>query len=299
MSHTQIRAQNFPLSAYLALGIGALSLGLSAIFVRWADAPGAVTSFFRMLVAVVVLGWPFLKRAKNSAGLPVRGIVLAILGGLAFAGDLAFWSTGVMLSGATNPTLLANTAPLWVGFGAYFLFKEPLNKQFWGGLLLATIGSLAILGLDTLQAISLGMGSFLGLLAGIFYAAYFLFTQRGRKYLDSLSYFWLSATSSTVLLLLITMVLKQPLSGYPMRTYLNFLALGIVTQVFGYLAINYALGHMPASIVSPTLIGQPIVTAFLAWILLQETLSIWHFGGGFTVLTGVFIIHRNQRLSIK
>ncbi|NMB89754.1 MAG: hypothetical protein GYA17_15450, partial [Chloroflexi bacterium] len=40
--------------AYLALvaGIGALSF--SALFVRWSQAPGTVTSFYRMVVAVVV-----------------------------------------------------------------------------------------------------------------------------------------------------------------------------------------------------------------------------------------------------
>jgi len=35
-----------------------------------------------------------------------------VLGGLFFMADLALWATGVVMSGATNPTLLANTAPL-------------------------------------------------------------------------------------------------------------------------------------------------------------------------------------------
>ena len=34
---------------YLALAVGILSLGFSAIFVRWAQAPGIITSFYRML----------------------------------------------------------------------------------------------------------------------------------------------------------------------------------------------------------------------------------------------------------
>lgn len=285
--------------AYLALGVGILSLGFSALFVRWANAPGAVVSFYRMAIATAIMALPYLnrlgRRTSDRASLPRQGITLAIIGGLAFAGDLTLWATGVMISGATNPTLLANTAPLWVGLGAYFLFREPLRLPFWVGLALALTGSLLILGLDSLQGLTFGLGSLLGLLASLFYATYFLITQQGRRTLDSLTYFWISALSSTLALLVLTALLRQPLLGYPPLTYLNFFALGMVTQVFGYLAINFALGHMPASIVSPTMVGQPVVTAILAWVLLGERLSPWHISGAIAVLAGVILVHRAQR----
>jgi len=61
------------------------------------------------------------------------------------------------------------------------------------------------------------------------------------------------------------------------------------------LVINYALGHLPASIVSPTLLGQPVVTALLAGLLLGEVLSAWHIAGGVAVLAGVLLVHRSRR----
>lgn len=285
--------------SYLALGVGALGLGVSAIFVRWANAPGAVTSFYRMAIATVLLAWPFYRRvsirAQRAAPLPRRDIWFALLGGLFFAADLVFWATGVMLSGATNPTLLANTAPLWVGLGALLIFREKLNATFWMGLLLAMAGAIVVLGLDALRAASLGLGTLLGLLAGAFYGGYFLITQRGREHLDSLTYFWPAALSSTLSLLVLSLALGQPLTGYPLSTYANFLALGLVTQVFGYLAINYALGYLPASIVSPTLLAQPVVTALLAGPLLGEWLTAWQVAGGVAVLIGVYLVHRSRQ----
>ncbi len=280
--------------AYLALGVGVLSLGFAAIFVRWANAPGPVTSFYRLAIAVVLLAWPFYRRVKARGNLPWSGLQIAVLGGLFFAGDLAFWATGVILSGATNPTLLLNTAPLWVGLGALILFRERLNTTFWAGLLLAMAGALVILGLDSLRALSLGVGTLFGLLAGIFHAGYFLTTQRGRETLDALTYFWLAAVSSTFGLLVVSLALRQPLTGYSTFTYLNFLALGLVPQVFGHLSINYALGHLPASIVAPTLLGQPVVTAILAGPLLGEGFSLWQVVGGISVLAGVYIVHRSR-----
>lgn len=279
---------------YLALGVGVLSLGFAAIFVRWANAPGPVTSFYRLAIAVTLLALPFYRRVNTLEILPVRGLWLAALGGLFFAGDLAFWATGVMVSGATNPTLLLNTAPIWVGLGALVLFRERLNVSFWMGLLVAISGALVVLGLDSLRALSLGLGTFFGLLGGIFHAGYFLTTQRGREVLDSLTYFWLAAVSSTLGLLAVSLALGQPLTGYSSSTYLSFLALGLISQICGHFSINYALGYLPASIVAPTLLGQPVVTAILAGPLLGERLYFGQILGGVLVLAGVYAVHRSR-----
>lgn len=279
---------------YLALAAGVLGLGFSAIFVRWANAPGVVTSFYRVAVAVVLMAVPFYRRARAKGELPRDGIRFAVLGGLFFAADLALWATGVMMSGATNPTLLANASPLWVGLGALWLFRERLEAAFWVGLGVAMAGAAVILGLDALRAASLGWGTLLGLLASVFYGGYFLLAQRGRESLDSVTYFWLAALSSTLALLALSLALGQPLTGYPPSTYLDFLAVGLVSQVIGYLAINYALGHLPASLVAPTMLGQPVMTAILAVPLLGEGLRPLQVVGGVAVLAGVYLVHRSR-----
>jgi hypothetical protein len=43
--------------------------------------------------------------------MPRRKMVIAFVGGLFSAGDVFFWNTGILISGAANPTLLGNTAP--------------------------------------------------------------------------------------------------------------------------------------------------------------------------------------------
>lgn len=283
------------LPSYLALGVGIVCLGFSGIFVRWANAPGPVPSFYRMVVSVVLLAWPFYEGIKTGNSLPRQGLRIAVLGGLFFAADLAFWASGVVLSGATNPTLLANTAPLWVGLGALLFFRERLSGMFWAGLLLAIVGAVVILGLDSLRAVSFGLGTLFGLFSGIFYGGYSLITQRGRETLDSLTYFWPAAVSSTVALFVLNLVLGHPFTGYPVSTYLSFFALGLIPQVSGYLAINYALGHLPASTVAPTMLGQPVLTAILAGPLLSEALSLWQVLGGIAVLVGVYVVHRSRQ----
>ena len=279
--------------SYFALAAGILSIGFSGIFVRWANAPGPVLSFYRVTIATIVLAYPFWKRVRQNK-LPARGIWLAILGGLFFGGDMALWATGVMLSGATIPTLLANTAPVWVGIGALLIFRERLNKTFWAGLGFAFAGAIVVMGLNPLRGFIFDLGAWLGLLSGLFYAGYFLVTQKGRRWLDALSYLWIVGASSAVLLLIISQLFHQPLTGYPAQTYLSFLGIGLVSQVFGWLAINYALGHLPATIVAPVMLGQPVMTAILAAVLLSVSLTLEQFFGALAVLMGVYFANRGQ-----
>jgi drug/metabolite transporter (DMT)-like permease len=201
------------LLAYLMLSVGLIAIGFSAIFVYQAAVPGTVASFYRVAIPTVILAAPAIKRLRERKwyGPP---LLWAIIGGLAFTLDLAFWSSGVILSGATIPTLLANTAPVWVGLGALLFFRENLPRKFWFGLTIALLGTALVLGLESLGAISFDLGAFLGLIAGIFYAAYFLITQIGRKSLDVLSYFWVSGVTATAALFIFNLLLSQPMWGF-------------------------------------------------------------------------------------
>ena len=279
--------------AYLALSVGLVSIAFSAIFIVQAAAPGTVSAFYRMAVAAVLVALPFAGRARRAEeALPATGIKLALLGGLLFALDVAFWATGITLSGATIPTLMANTAPLWVGLGAMVFFHERQPRLFWFGLAIAMTGAAVVLGAGTLRASEVGLGTFFGLLAAVFYGAYYLVTQRGRVHLSTLTYFWITTATATGSLLLFNLLLGQPLTGYSAQTYIYFLALGVVAQTLGWLTINYAQGYLPASIVAPTLLGQPVLTAVFAVFLLGERITPWQAIGGLLVLLGVYLVHR-------
>jgi len=281
---------------YLALGIGILALAMSAIFVRWAAAPGAVNGFYRMaMAALVMLPVLLLARSRRPKDLPWPGVWFAVLAGAGFALDLTLWNTAVNFTTAANAVLLANMAPLWVGLGALIFFKEHLQRGFWIGLLLALCGAFLIAGTDFLRHPRLGWGDALALGASVGYAGYYLATQSGRRWLDSLSFFWIYTACCAAILLVTSLALRQPLTGYSLATYGWFLALALVTQVGGYLALVYAIGHLSASVVSPTMLGQPLITAILAVPLLGEGLSWTHIVVGTVVIGGVWLVHRSHQ----
>lgn len=283
-----------PRTAYLALGLGLALLGFSAIFVSLANAPGTVIAFYRMAFATLILALPFGLQLRKHLPLPRKGLALAVLAGIFFGADLAAWSSGVVLSGATLPTLFANTNPLWVGLGAWLIFKEKLKSGFWFGLLLALLGAVLILGADLSSNMALDPGMLLGLLAALFYGAYFLVAQRGREHLSALTFFWVGTLSSSLTLLMVNLYLGNALTGYAPETWLNFLAQGLIIQAAGWFLVSYSQGYLPASLVSPTLLGQPVLTAILAGPLLGESLRSGDLVGGAAVLGGIFIVHRSR-----
>ncbi len=281
-----------PVLPYVALTFGVLALGLSAIFVKWANAPGPVSGFYRMVIAGAVIALPFGIQARRQAPLSKRHILLAALAGLFFAGDLASWNSAVLITSAANATLLGNSSPLWVSLGALVLFKEKLRPAFWAGLFVVLVGSTVILGEDFLLHPSFGIGDLLSLMSGFFYGCFLLATERARDKLSSLVSWWVSAAAAAGALFLVSVFFGFPLVGYGITTWQSLIALALITQVGGWLALNYALGHLPASLVSPSLLGQPVLTALFAVPLLGQSLSRLQIGGGLLVLAGIWIVHR-------
>ena len=99
----------------------------------------------------------------------------------------------------------------------------------------------------------------------------------------------------SIWMLLIALVLKYPLIGFSQQTWIMFILAAIVTQIIGYMAISYSLGTLPASVVSPTLNLQPVLTILLAIPLLKELPNAVQALGCMFVLGGVYLINHSYR----
>jgi len=284
---------------YLALATGILALSFSAMFVRWANAPGPITGLYRVFLSSLLLTPFFLKNYQKQRNINRSNILFPVLAGLFTAGDFALWNTSLSYTTAANATLLGNTAPLWVALGAWLLFRERLSTRFWLGLGLALAGAALILGTDFLLHPRLGIGDLMAIGTGMFYGGYFLSTQRSRRHFNPLAHLWLMGVSASFGLLLINMALGNPITGYSAQTWLVFFAAAIVSQIIGYMSMTYALGHLPASVVSPTMIGQPIATAILAIPLLGEIPTGLQAIGGVIALAGIYIVNQAHSKSKK
>jgi drug/metabolite transporter (DMT)-like permease len=279
---------------YLGLVCGVVCLSFSALFVRWADAPAVVTAFYRMLVAGIVLT-PFMIARKGFSKIKWNtALFFPLAAGLFTALDHAALSTAVMMTRVANATLLNHIAPLWVAlFSAVFL-HEVLNRRFWLGLTAILVGAGVVFGRDVFINPSLSAGDLLALLSSLFYAGYYLLTGSGRKFYDTLPYVWLLVATASFFLLLFSLAGGLPLGGFASTTWLIFLGAGVISQIGGYFSISYALGHLPPSVVSPSIIASPVLTALLAIPGTGEGLAAAQMVGGLTVLAGIYLVNRSR-----
>jgi drug/metabolite transporter (DMT)-like permease len=283
--------------AYLALGTGIFALSFSAMFVRWANAPGPVTAFYRLFFSIFLLLPFFALRVRTNASIKSWLIVFPLLAGVFTALDLGLWTTSLSYTTAANATLLGNTAPLWVALGTWLILKQKLSRAFWRGLIITLLGAALIMGTDFLLHPRFGIGDAMAVSTGIFYGGYFLFTERSRIHFDPIIHIWLVGVGASISLFIANSVLQYPMTGYPMQTWLVFLATAVVSQLIGYMCLAYALGHLPASVVSPTMILQPILTTLLAIPLLGEIPTIWQGIGGAIGLVGIYIVNQSHQRS--
>lgn len=284
--------KDHPWIHYLLLLFGVLCISWSAILVKLADVSGFGSGFYRLFFGTVgiIPVWLYFKKPITD----LRGVKVAIICGILFACDIALWNTSIMLSKASISTLLANLAPVWVGIGSLLFMKEKPNRIFWIGTAISILGVTIIIGLNQILKASLNLGNGLAIVASMFYGAYLITVRKGRNTLDTFSFTAISMISSTVVLGLICLFTSTPLWGFSTHSWLALIALGLVPQLLGWLAINQALGHIKPTIASVSLLSQTVFTAIFSVLLLGEVLSLHEIGGAVVVLVGIYLVNRRK-----
>jgi drug/metabolite transporter (DMT)-like permease len=281
---------------YLILFVGILCISWSAIFVKLAGISGLSAAFYRMFFGLlgVLPIWFFRKRKVVSR----KSFGMAFLCGVIFAFDIAVWNVSILMTKAAISTLLANLAPVWVGLGAIVFLKEKPGKVFWIGTLIALLGVAVIVGFDQIYNLQLNMGHVFAVLASLFYACYLLLVRRGRQAIDTVSFTMISMGASAFVLLILAIIFKAPLSGFTLSSWQALVGVGLISQLGGWLAINYAIAHMPSTIASVSLLSQSVFTALIAVPVLGEHLTLMEVFGAVIVLSGIFLVN-NKRFSRK
>ena len=284
------RSNSYGLSGYGVLAIGVVAIAWSAIFVRWTAMPGVASAFYRMFLAALVL-WPVVLFSRiKFAGLSRKALVLAVLSGVFFAGDVGLFNTAVMHTSAGSATFLANNAPLLVGLMTWAITRKIPSARFWTALAIALAGAWLIVSIDARHAASESSADLLAVGASVCFAMYLIATERLRKEMDTRMLVAISASASAVVLLMLAAVAHISLAVPSTKAFAAVLGLGLVCQVMGYFCLTYALGHLPATVTSVVLLAGAPLTALFAFGLFGERMTLVQIVGGAFVMVGVGIV---------
>jgi drug/metabolite transporter (DMT)-like permease len=272
-----------------ALVLGAIAMGASVLFVRWADVGPYASAFWRVFLALPFL-WIWMRWEKRPANAPRASIDRAvILAGLLFTGDLFFWHLAILGTTVANATFLATTAPIWVALGAWLVLSEQVGRRALIGLALCIMGGFALMGESYGFMPQRLMGDLYGLATAVFFSAYILAVRTGRaRHGAAALMFWSTAITSACLFV-IAFVFEPRILPQSTAGAAALLALALVSQVGGQGLVAVALGTLPATFSALVIFLEAIAAASFGWLLLNEPLGLVQALGGVLILFGIWI----------
>ncbi len=281
-----------PASRYGLPGLvaGAVLIGFAAIIVRLVEVGPTAAAFWRLAIAVPVLGLLRWRLQPRSEAPPARrALGLMLLAGVAFALDLALWHRSIHLTSVANATLMSNLSPVFIALTLHFGFGDRHPPRFWLGLALALAGA-GVLVADSFRiSPETALGDLLAVGTAVFYAIYQLLVSRSRRRYSALDVMFHASLAGMFVLLPMALLSGERLLPTGPRDIALLLALGLAVHIGGQGLIAWAQAHVTASFASVTLLVQPVAAAVFAWALLGEGFGRQQAFGGVVILAGILI----------
>ncbi len=275
--------------ALAVLLFGACMIGFGPVLVRLAREGGvgpAAAAFWRVSLALPILTAMALRGGGESGRL--RPAWIAALAGFLFAGDLVFWHYGIRFAAIATATVLSNMTPIIVTAVAWVVLREQPKPIFLVGMALAIAGS-AVMGLAKGGAgVNPALGNAFAAGAAVWYALYILSVRQARQTMGASVLMMWSSLVGVPLLLVCGLSLGEPFWPTQPLGWFAVAGLGLM-HVAGQGSIAWALGRLPAPLAAVVVLVQPVVAAWLGWVLFAEALGPVQAAGAAAALTGVVL----------
>jgi len=191
--------------------------------------------------------------------------------------------------------VLVCTQPVFVAILAYLVFGERTSTLSFLGILVALAGT-AVIASDGSVGSATFFGNALAVIGAITIAVYVLIGRSLRTSgVGVLPYSVVVYASASANLAPAALYAGAPLWGYSGETWFWLFAVTLGPQILGHTVLNWALRYVETSIISGTILAEPLVSALLAWLVLSERPGLATLLGGAVVLLGLFLLLRGYR----
>lgn len=305
-----------PFPPLLAITFGILAVSTASIFIRFAqaEAPSLVIAACRLTIASLVIA-PFAvtTRHQELTSLNVKDIALALLSGTFLAIHFATWISSLEFTTVASSAVLVSTTPLFVAILSPLFLKERPTRVIAAGLLLALAGGVVVALSDVCTWQPGGFscpswneftgnealkGNLLALAGAAAGGCYVMIGRRLRAKVSLLSYIFVVYGMAAIVLVVVMLASGASPFGYSPLIYLWFLLLALVPQLIGHTTFNWALGYLSAAFVAITLLGEPVGTTILAYLILHETPGFLKISGAFLIFIGIVVASRSSQAEV-
>ena len=271
--------------------LGALAIAFSGIFYRWSGVSPATGVFFRCLFGLPILLLVAAGEWRDIGPMSRRTIGLSAVAGVFFAVDLLTFHYAVDVLGAGLGTVMGNLQVVIVAVAAWLLLGERPRTEVLVAIPIMLVGVVLISGVIGSGAYGANpqLGAAIGLLTASAYAGYLLMIRRASPDRRPAGPVAIATAVTGLGAALFGIVVGDIDFVPPLPALASLVALGVLSQSVGYLAIQASLPRLPAVITSVLLLVQPVTTMFLAAILLREWPSAAQLAGVALVIGGIAV----------
>jgi drug/metabolite transporter (DMT)-like permease len=298
--HETGNATGTAIVAFAALVMGAIAMGASPVFVRFAEVGPFTSAFYRVALALPLLwmlarlenGHARKKHSKSLAASPFADVPFdraTLLAGVFFAGDLIFWHLSIVNTTMANATFLATMAPVWVLLGSGLFIGEKVSRIMIAGLGLCLLGAGTLIGASLSMAPERLDGDIYGIITSVFFGAYFLAIRAARRRAPAALVLLRSSIVTAAILLVAALIMEDQFLPATWAGVAALITLAVVSHAGGQGMLAYALGHLSAAFSSLVIFLEALAAALLGWLIFSENLSNMQFLGGAAILFGIWV----------
>lgn len=278
---------------YGVVATGVAAVSCAAVLIRLADAPALAIAAYRLgLASLVVAPLAVSRDWSGLRSLTFSQALWCAASALALAVHFAAWIASLEYTSVASSVVLVTTSPLLIAAVSYVAYRERLTAPLAGGIALGLAGSLVVALGDRAAGERELFGDLLALLGALATAAYFLIGRRVRREMSNVSYIAVVYPASAVALLAAVAATGTSMTGYGAFTFAMIALIALGPQLLGHSSLNWALGHMSATLVAVAVMAEPVGATLLAWLVLGEAPPPASVAGGGLVLTGVYLAFR-------
>lgn len=275
--------------------IGIMGISLSAIFVKYSQAPSAVTAAYRLLWTVILMSpvvWGSRKQREELLKTDRRTVILCAASGIFLAVHFCTWFESLRHTTVASSTAIVCTEVIWVALGYCLFLKGKLTGKAAAAIGISLAGSLLIAYSDSGEGTGHLYGDILALLAAVAVACYTLIGRVARTTMSTTAYTYIVYVCSAITLVILTIVQGYSLTGYGMSGVVVGLLLSVFSTILGHSIFSWCLKFLSPAFVSASKLCEPVVAAIFAAILFGEIPGVLQVIGGAVIIGGVLFYSR-------
>jgi len=283
----------------LALILGVAAVSSAAVLITLARQQGvpalSIAALRLTMASVVVVPVALLRRRGEIRSLSAKDAGLAAVSGVFLALHFGFWTSSLDSTSVMSSVVFVSTNPVFVALASALLFHERPGAGTVTGIGVATAGGALVGFLDAYQSGGASTRGDLFALAGAVSASVYLLVGREVRSRMSLSlYVGIVYPVAALGLLAAVAITGTPLELSLPVGMLWVAALAFGPQLLGHTSYNYALKYVSATLVTVTLLAEPVGATLLAIPVLGQVPTPLRILGGVLILAGVFLAARSE-----